>query len=164
MVELTSGPPLSRLDHGCLGKNSPRPTVTCPSGAVISENITVQDAETFVDPSYDGDYDCTSPTSCHPDSTDICGSSIRTGGPTDPRLLHDSILSDTDPPILSYSTNVNVVFGDQDLTAAVPLGLEWFNAIASQKSQACVPGAHHSLPGYTAGEQQTIADLKNLCK
>jgi hypothetical protein len=79
-------------------------------------------------------------------------------------LLHDSILSDTDPPVLSYSTNVSVVFGDQDLTAAVPLGLEWFNAILSQKSQACVAGAHHSLPGYTAGEQQTVADLKNLCK
>lgn len=164
MVELTSGPPLSRLDHACLGKNSPKVAVTCPSGTVISENIGVQDAESYIDPSYDGDYDCSSSTSCQPDATDVCGNSIRSGGPANPRLLHDSILSDTDPPLLSYSTNVNILFGDQDLTAAVPLGLEWFNAVASQKSQSCVAGAAHSLPGYTVGEQQTIADLKSLCK
>jgi hypothetical protein len=164
MAEITSGPPFSRLDHGCLGKRSPEPIVTCPSGMAISENLSLQDAENYVDPAYDGDYDCTSPTSCHPDSTDICGNSILAGGPADPRLLHDSILSDTDPPVLSFTTNVNVVFGAQDLTAAVPLGLEWFNAITSQKSQACVARAHHSLPGYTEGEQQTVADLKSLCK
>jgi len=164
MVELTSGPPLARLDHGCLGKSSPKPTVSCPSGAVLTENLGVIDAEKYVDPSYDGDYDCTSLTSCKPDATDICGNSILSGGPANPELLHDSILSDTDPPVLSFTTNVNVLFGDQDLTAAVPLGLEWFDAITSQKSQACVAGAHHSLPGYTGGEEQTIVDLKSLCK
>ena len=167
MAEMTSGPPLSRLDHACLGKKAPKPVVQCPlttPPTTLSENIGVIDAEKVVDPSYDGDLDCSSLSSCQPDATDICGNSILSGGPADPTLLHDSILSDTDPPILSYDTNVNVVFGDHDLTAAVPLGQEWFNAVTSQKSQACVAGPHHNLPGYTAGEQQIVADLTSLCK
>ncbi len=168
MVELTSGPPLSRLDHGCLPKRlAPAPQVQCPLTnplTTISEFIGMSDAENFIDPSYDGDLDCPNGT-CNPDGQfDYCGNSINAGSTTGTPLLHDSILSDTDPPILSFSTKVNVVFGAQDLSASVPLGQEWYDVVTTTKAQSCVAVAKHNLPAYTQGEQQIVADIKSLCK
>jgi hypothetical protein len=167
MVELTSGPPLSRLDHGCLPQSvAAAPQVQCPMTnppTTITEAIGMSDAEKFVDPSYDGDLDCG--TSCSPDGQfDYCGNSINAGSTTGTPLLHDSILSDTDPPTLNYSTNVKVVFGSADLTAAVPLGQEWLDAVTSTKSQGCVQGATHPLPEWQQGEQRIVTDIKSLCK
>jgi hypothetical protein len=167
MVELTSGPPLSRIDRGCLGSNAPKPTVSCPSTppTQITENIGKVNAEAFVDPAYDGDVDsCPDANHCQIDSTDFCGSSIVTGGPPDARLLNDSILSDIDLPSLNYSTNASFVFADHDLSSAVPQGEEFYRAVTSAKTYACVVGPKHNLPAYAAGESQIVADITAKCK
>ena len=164
LAELTSGPPFSRLDHACLSKSkAPTDTVSCPANASVNESLGLSDAANFVDPAYDGDLDCVGST-CVPDSSDLCGFTLKNNHAAPAVLLHDSILSDTDPPLVNFTTTVRVLFGEADGSASVALGQEWLNVITSPKSQACVPLAKHSLPGYTNGEQQIVADMKALCK
>jgi hypothetical protein len=164
LAELTSGPPFSRLDHACLSKSkAPVDTVSCPVNASINESLGLTDAANFVDPAYDGDDDCVGST-CTPDSSDPCAYTLKNNLTAPAVLLHDSILSDIDPPLVNFSTTVRVLFGAADGSASVALGQEWLNEITSTKSQACVPFAQHSLPGYTDGEQQIVADIKALCK
>jgi hypothetical protein len=167
LAELTSGPPLSRMDLGCLGTNAPVKSVSCPPGAMDSENISIGDAGKFIDPSYDGETDCTGNT-CTPDSSDPCGWSIHNGVIESPLLAQDSILSTTDTPILGYTTFVRMLFGYADRSAAVPLGSEYYNAVTTSKAMACVGGTSdlvgHGLPGWASGEAQIVSDIKIKCK
>jgi hypothetical protein len=163
LAEVTSGPPLSSLQHACLSMSkAPTVTATCPSGTPINESIGLSDAGQFVDPSFDGESDCVG-TVCTPDSTDTCGITIKNNVTAPAVLHHDSILSDTDPPLTSFNTTVRQLFGADDGSASVPLGMEWYNVITSTKSQVCVPNAQHALPGYTTGEAQIVTDIKNMC-
>jgi hypothetical protein len=156
MVEATSGPPMARLDRGCQ-KVAPKMTVTCPSGRVVSEGYGVGTALQFIDPAYDGDQENT------PDLADPCAQQIKNGG-NQTLLLHDSVVSDDFPAPNYPKTFVNVVFGDQDQSVAVPQGLEWYDAITSSKAQACVTGALHEMPRTYAGATQIASDLTNFCK
>jgi hypothetical protein len=156
MVEATSGPPMARIDHGCQ-KTPPTMTVTCPSGSVLSEGYGVATASEFIDPAYDGDQDTSS------DPEDLCTQQIQNGG-NRPLFLHDSVVSNDFAAPNYPRTFVNVVFGDQDLSSAVPQGLEWYNAITSQKAQACVAGAPHTLPGTYEGATQVANDLISFCR
>jgi hypothetical protein len=149
MIETTSGPPYGRIDQGCAGAAAPVSTVSCPSGAQLSENYGLATAADFVDPAY---------------STDVCTVDINSDG-TDPYpyFHHDSVLSDDDPAP-SYKTFVRSLFGSADLSAAVPLGLEWYNAITSSKSVACVAGAPHELPEDFDGANTIVTDITTMCK
>src|SRR5271169_1243746 len=49
MVEATSGPPMGRIDLGCL-RTPPNMTVTCPDGALLSDGYGVPTALDFIDP------------------------------------------------------------------------------------------------------------------
>jgi hypothetical protein len=149
MVEPTSGPPMGRIDHGCMGSAAPEPVVTCPPQTSISESYGIQLAKEFIDPAYPKDY-CT---------TDIESE----GRDAYPLFHHDSVLSD-DFPAPNYQTVVKAVFGNQDLTQAVPLGLEWYNAITSAKTQACIAGATHLLPGDFDAAVVIVSDLTSLCR
>jgi hypothetical protein len=155
MAEPTSGPPMSRLDKGC-SHTPPKMTVTCPNGDVISEGYEVGTALKYIDPSYDGDTDTV------PDKSDICSEQIQTGG-DNPTFLTDSILSGQYPTDFP-ETFVNSVFGSNDLGAAVPQGLEWWNAITSSKAQACVAGASHQLASTFEGATKIANDLITSCK
>jgi len=156
MVEATSGPPMARIDHGCQ-KTPPMMTVTCPSGSVLSEGYGVSTALDFIDPAYDGDQDTSS------DPEDLCTQQIQNGGNLT-LFLHDSVVSDDFAAPNYPRTFVNVVFGDKDLSSAVPQGLEWYNAITSQKAQACVVGAPHTLPSTYEGATQVANDLISFCR
>jgi hypothetical protein len=156
MVEATSGPPMARIDHGCQ-KVPPKMTVTCPSGTVLSEGYGLGLALQFIDPAYDGDQETT------PDLADPCAQQIENGG-NRTLFLHDSVVSNDFAAPNYPRTFVNVVFGDQDQSSAVPQGLEWYNAITSSKAQSCVAGAPHALPSTFEGATQVANDLISLCK
>src|SRR5258708_2226418 len=70
----------------------------------------------------------------------------------------------TPMPLVNFTTTVRVLFGEADGSAAVALKQEWLNVITPSKSQAYLPLAQHSLPGYTNGEQQIVTDIKAMCK
>jgi len=149
MAEPTSGPPYARIDQGCAGSAAPIATVSCPAGDQISDDYGLTIAADFVDPAY---------------PSDVCTVDINSNG-TNPYkdFHHDSVLSDDDPTP-SYQTYVRSLFGSDDLTEAVPLGLEWFNAIKSNKSGACIVGAPHELPENFNGASQIVTDVTSLCK
>jgi hypothetical protein len=148
MVEPTSGPPMARIDHGCMGSAAPDPLVTCPAGTTSSENYGLGIAKKFIDPAF---------------SSDVCTVDIQSdGSDPDPTFLHDSVLSD-DFPNPNYQTFVKVLFGSADTSQAVPLGLEWYNAITSPKAQACISGAAHELPGFLDGATTIVNDLTTFC-
>ncbi len=146
MVELTSGPPMSRIDYGCLCKQGTAST-PCGQGQV---NYCYGVADGIIDPAY---------------NQPICTNAVN-GNPSPiaaELFLSDSISSPG--AVLAFpKTNVNVLYGGQDNSSAVPLGLEWYNQINSRKSQSCVADAPHSIPDAQDGATQIANDLINLCK
>lgn len=149
MVEPTSGPPMGRIDHGCMGSAAPRPVVSCPANTRISENYGLGLAKDYLDPAF---------------SSDVCTVDIESdGADADPDFHYDSVLS-TDYPSPSYLTFVKILYGSKDLTQAVPLGLEWYDAILSSKAEACIAGAAHELPGNYDGANQIVSDLTSSCQ
>ncbi len=148
MVEITSGPPYARIDHGCAGTAAPSLSVSCPEGDAISENYGLDTSQSFVDPAYPSDY---------------CSVDINSDGRNvHSSFHHDSIVSD-DFPAPNYQTVVRQLFGSDDLTEAVPLGTEWYDSITSTKTQACISGAPHELPENFNGATTIVSDIVNNC-
>jgi hypothetical protein len=147
MVEITSGPPMSRIDYGCLCKQGSGAT-TCGRGQV-NYCYGLADAA-IIDTAY---------------SQPLCSNAVN-GKPSPiaaELFLSDSIASPG--AVLAFpKTNVNVLYGGQDASAAVPLGLEWYDQINSKKGQSCVADAPHSIPDVLDGATQISNDLTTLCK
>jgi len=149
MVEVTSGPPYARIDHGCAGLAAPDLSVSCPTGVKLSENYGVGTAQSFIDPAY---------------PSAVCSADINSNGKNVyASFRHDSIVSD-DFAKPSYKTVVRILFGSQDLSAAVPLGSEWYGAIKSSKSEVCVAGAPHALAEDYTGAVAIVSDVTSSCK
>jgi hypothetical protein len=163
-VELTSGPPLSRLDYGCLSTSAaPTYNAECFSKPV-SLSVGLGNDENIIDPSYDGEVDNCNSTTCL-GAYDYCANSYFSGSASGTPLLHDSILSDSDPPTLSYpNTTVRSLFGSLDTAGPPAQGQEYYDQVTTTKSEACVQNVGHPMPGYLKGEQQIVADLENNCK
>jgi hypothetical protein len=159
MAEITSGPPMGRIDHGCMGFAAPTMSVGCPNNTPISEDYGNVTAGSFIDPAYDGEVDSVTKT----DSLDVCTVDINSrGSKADPRFHHDSVVSD-DFPSPHYDTQVRVLFGSLDGGSAVPQGQEWFNAVTSSKSEACIIGAPHAVAHSHQGADAIIADVISMC-
>ncbi len=149
LAEPTSGPPYARIDHGCAGAAAPVETVTCPANTRISENYGLDTAADYVDPAY---------------PSDVCSVDINSKGKDAYSSFHfDSVLS-TDFAAPSYKTVVRALFGSADLTSAVPLGEEWYDAVKSTKTAACVAGAPHELPQNYDGATMIVGDVTSLCQ
>ena len=149
MVEVTSAPPYGRIDHGCAGTAAPTLSVSCPAGSKISEDYGIQTAQDFVDPAF---------------PSAVCSADINSNGKdVYASFRHDSVVSD-DFPKPSYRTVVRVLFGSQDLSAAVPQSSEWYSAIKSSKTSICVAGAPHALPEDYNGAAMIVTDVMNHCK
>jgi hypothetical protein len=140
-VESTSGPPLTRVDYGCIcnGNTSIGPSVSlaplsCPSGNV---NITDQCYEagvvTLVDLAY-------GPTST------ICSQANGSGSTANqPQFISDSIGGPAATTGFG-KTAVNLVFGGQDNTSAVPQGIEWYDLIISANNGPLSPTCVEDAP------------------
>src|SRR5579862_5654058 len=145
MIEVTSGPTFSRIDHGCICASPPYQTTT-GQGALSDCYLTIG---SLIDNSY---------------SSAVCSEARATHSTSNEDLmLHDSIMSD-DPPFLNYTTAVHVTFGAQnDEGSGIPQGLEWANSITSPVTVKVVPDAAHLLPDSFDGALQVASDLTTGC-
>lgn len=150
MAEVTSGPPTGRLDWGCGCKQGsmPVPTSCFPSGS-MGTCFGTTDAGVW-DPAYTPNAYC---------SNAVKGT-LPPGGLT--FFLDDS----AEAPGAQYNlptTKVNILFGGQDTSSAIPIGWDWFNNITSTKTNGCVADAPHSIPNVLDGAQQIATDIINMC-
>jgi hypothetical protein len=148
MAEVTSGPPTARLDWGCMCKQG-KVATTCGQGNLGTCFGKVDGG--IWDPAYTPNKYCSQATQGNPPP----------GGST--FFYDDSAMA----PGASFNfptTYVNVVFGGLDTSSAVPIGLQWYDAITSNKSQVCVPDGPHALPDVLDGATQIANDLISMCK
>ena len=153
MVEETSGPPMSRLDQGCLPASNAAcqpQQFTCNAGDPV-QNLSVcysSDEAKIIDPAY---------------AQPVCSNAVNGITPPNGLLLSDSILGGTAPTFAK--TRVNVLVGGQDNSTAVEQALLWENSLTNtSKSQACVSDAPHPIPSVADGASTIAADIQNLCK
>jgi hypothetical protein len=147
MVEITSGPPMSRLDYGCLCQHGSAST-TCGQGDLSYCYGTGNAA--IVDPAYAQPI-CTNAVNGHP--SPIAGA----------LFLSDSI----DGPGATTAfpkTYVNVLYGGLDNSAAVPLSLQWYDQVSTSKSQSCVADAPHPMANAKDAANQIANDITTLCR
>jgi hypothetical protein len=148
MAEVTSGPPTARMDWGCMCQQGKMPT-TCGQG---NRGTCFGKVDGGIwDPAYTPNKYCSQATQGNPPP----------GGAT--FFFDDSAMA----PGASFSfptTFVNVVFGGLDTSSAVPIGLQWYDSITSNKAQVCVADGPHSLPDVLDGATQIANDLISLCK
>jgi hypothetical protein len=176
MIETTSGPPMTRIDLGCSapGSNSYGGKTACtsppPSNLDMSYSVGSQSGDGtagIIDTAYQS-VGATSPTPC---SDGVNGISTTNGL----RFQSDSI--DYAPskspaiPIPDSLTTVNVVFGGDDGSNAVPQGETWWASIGAipaqpKPNQACVQDAPHAIPAAPSGDgvTQIVNDITSLCK
>ena len=149
LAEVTSGPPLARVDNGCLCNQAPALT---PAGQGFMSQCYFGDGSQVIDPTY-----AATPGACS-------GSEQSHVEPAGINFLADSIVNGSE--FTSYSqTTVNVLFGGQDTSAAVPNAINWANSnvISAKKlSITYVPDAPHSLLNSLPGALQVIADLTSF--
>jgi hypothetical protein len=142
MVEETSGPPMGRLDIGCLGTYPSVFTQAC--GVVGTQTYTANQAALF-DSSY-GNRDC----SHHVQS--------------DADLWYDDSVDSPDATYSYPSTDVHVLFGGKDTSVAAPFGQDWAYQIITKCTIGCVQDAGHNLPDSLDAAQQILGDLTSYCK
>ncbi|MGH9493823.1 MAG: hypothetical protein ACRD3B_02400 [Candidatus Sulfotelmatobacter sp.] len=148
MAEVTSGPPTGRLDWGCMCKAGKMNTF-CGKGSMGTCFGSVDGG--VWDPAYTPNKYCSNATKGNPPPG---GSAF---------FLADS--AEASGATYKFSkTYVNVVFGGTDVSAAIPIGLDWYNKITSKKEQTCVADAPHSIPNVLDGATTIANDLIGLCK
>jgi Bacterial Ig-like domain (group 2) len=146
MVEPAGGPPFGRIDNGCLCN---QPSVAGPCGSTLIPQCYEPEVQGFVDTTY---------------AAPLCSSAAATGDTSNAALfLHESILSGADALLSFPNTDVHQLFGDLDLTAAVPEAYHWSQGITTKKVTECVADAGHSLPNFPNAAAKISSDLIAGC-
>jgi hypothetical protein len=137
---LSGGPPLSRLDWLCGDPPSPEWAATCAS---------------IVPP---GELTCGT-TVCTPDAgITLCG--FLPASPAAGELEESSILH-ADAELSFPDTALHGLFGAEDCTNAVPLGLLFFDSVTSAKTVAFVSGAPHQMPATLEGRRAILTAIED---
>jgi len=154
MVEATSGPPMTRLDEGCVPPSQGRTQNFDCNGVNTTPpvNFSLSEAE-IIDPAYPAPY---------------CSNAINGTGTQAPAdlFLSDSVLGGPQPPTTG-SAYVNIVLGGQDTSSAPIQGLTWGQALSLTEAQRpCISDAPHAIPAAPSGDgvTQIVNDIQSLCK
>jgi hypothetical protein len=146
MAEIASGPPMGRVDHGCLCDQpavSTTPT-TCPNAQPVKECYETSPSA-LLDAAYGN-------TACSSRDTSYAMT-----------FLNDSVAS----PDANYSyphTDLHFLFGGMDQSSAVPLGLDYATQVTSKAAFACVADAPHIIQNASDGASKISDDLIEFCK
>jgi hypothetical protein len=136
---LTGGPPMGRIDHGCLDGADPAWQAECASLVPMGASTCVPGpacgydagAAMLIDSAYGG-------TSCA----------------TADQGQRDAFLADSAAApgaVLDYPGRTHFLFGADDCTEAVPLGLAFAAAVTSPKTIDFVPNTPHQVFGTDEG-------------
>jgi hypothetical protein len=158
MVEATSGPPHARLDIGC-SYQEPHLMGPTACGTPVQESYQ-SDAKGLIDPSYPEAY-C---SACQRNKVCMAGSTFEKT--KYPFFFTNSVLSGDE--LLSFpKTDVHLLYGTLDSSAASPLGYEWAQQVSGTNGRApsisCVPDAGHRIPDVIDGAAQIASDLVTYC-
>jgi len=143
MVEPAAGPPLARIDNGCLCH---QPTVAGPCSSTLIPQCYEPDVKVIVDTTY---------------STPLCTQGNDADMAT---FVHDSVLSGSDTLLTFPNTDVHQLFGDNDLTAAIPEAYQWWQSITTRKINECVANSGHSMPNFQDAATKITSDLTAFCR
>jgi len=152
MVEPTSGPPMARLDNGCIC-NAGSVATACGQGQISLCYDAA--AAMLIDQAYGS-------------SSHLCTQAA--GNPAnEAQLLSDSV----NGPGANFAypkTDVHVVFGGRDTSSAVPQGTVWLQSVTQAGSApipltpSCVADSPHTIPDVSDGASQISDDIKARCK
>jgi|GEM_PF-6457189 hypothetical protein len=156
MAEVTSGPPTGRLDWGC-GCQAGKVAVSCGATTTVGTCFGAADS-----PVWDSAY---SP-SLNPGNPYCSNAAVHSVLP--PGGLDYFLGDSAEAPGATYNfpnTFVNLVFGGQDTSSAIPIGQDWFNHITStsKTGQECIADAPHSIANAADGAAQIATDIINHC-
>jgi HYDIN/CFA65/VesB family protein len=150
-VELTSGPPFTHIDKGCICVPEQFNQVTCGGTRAQSECYRQNDATQFLDPAYD-------PT------THICSDSLNGDTTYKQKFINDSL--DTPGAAKNFpNVDIHFVFGGQDLGPEEPQALELIPLITAKNpiTYSCVLDAPHPIADVLDGAQQIANDVIAGC-
>jgi hypothetical protein len=143
----SAGPPMGRLDHGCIGSTAWDqqcqqlwPSQVCAGQSACSFNA---NARTTIDLAY-ADSPCTDQDAS-----------------AEPTLLADSVLS-PDATLAYPNTALQFIFGTDDCSEAVSLGLVYAEAVTSNKTISYVD-APHAVFNTAAGRSAIVDALDQDC-
>jgi hypothetical protein len=161
MVELSSGPPMARIDQGCICQPAVPVTATCSGQASKTIDMCYGTSDAgIIDPAYgvDAAGNATNP---------ICTNAVNSGSTTNQSLFQsDSILnSATDTRDFAH-TDVHVLFGWQDNSAAIAQAWTWglnLRSPSTLKGDACVADAPHAIADVLDGAQTIASDIVTNC-
>jgi len=151
MVEPTSGPPFSDMQKACIcGSNASTPvTGACGGSLKVNQCLGVDDAQKYVDPAY---------------SSPICSQDVQSQSTANQsEFISDSVQS-PEAQVNYPHTYMRFLYGGTDTSSAVTLGPDYMHTVTSQKSQACVADAPHSIADVLDGAEQIASDIIANCK
>jgi hypothetical protein len=163
LAEPTGGPPISRIDHGCIC-TQPAQLKTCGIQTKVVECFDAQTAQGQIDPSFDGDVDPLG----SPDPDDICTVAQHTRSTLNQSLfLENSIIGTSDAILQFPNTDVHVILGGQDDSAAYPQAMDWTSVVTALNGNTvtptCMAQDGHKIPNYVDGSTKIIMDLTTYC-
>ena len=151
----TSGPPMGRIDHGCLATNDTAWIGTPPAGGECQSLLSgcgytscyyAGMLPAFMDQAYAA-------------GTTACQTHDPAWAAT---WLADSVVAPG--RLFTYpETDVRFLFGATDCSESVAFGRLFYNAITTTKSQATVPGTPHELGSTDAGAAEVLNALQAGC-
>lgn len=144
----TAGPPMARIDYGCLGTAVAGWGAQCAALATCPVNASCEytgPPQELLDATHDGGTDC------------------RTRNPAlEATWRAESVMSEGAE--LSYpQTTVRFVYGTADCTEAAPIGRLYASAITSDAGIVIVQGAPHPTPTHDGGAAAIFQFLSNEC-
>jgi hypothetical protein len=150
-VELTSGPPFTHIEKGCICNPQQSNTVSCGGVRSESECYGPSDAFKYLDPAYD-------PT------THICSDSLGGDITHKQTFINDSL--DTPAAAKNFpNVDIHFVFGGLDPGPEQPQALELIQVISAKNpiTYACVLDAQHPIADVLDGAQQIASDVIAGC-
>jgi hypothetical protein len=158
LLEPTSGPVMTVLHQGCnvcgqyTGSNAC--TQTSPVNLCYTASGGTGSTAGIIDLAYQASGQ-TTPT--------LCTNGVNGDNSNFTRFLSDSI--EDDPgispalPIPNPPTTVNIVWGSDDTSNAIPMGYAWRSAVGPTPTFSCPANTPHAVPSTSAGAQQIIDDI-----